>query len=110
MSRQLLDKAHEVVRAAQRLGAQNVRATVNRNRTSGVEWRDGKLDRIRESTSMGVAITLFVDGRYSQNSTSDFRSAALESFLAETIAATRRRSMPVTDDDPGPSKSARSPA
>jgi PmbA protein len=89
MSRQLLDKAHEVVRAARRLGAQDVRATVNRNRTSGVEWRDGKLDRIRESTSMGVAITLFVDGRYSQNSTSDLRSAALESFLAETIAATR---------------------
>jgi PmbA protein len=89
MSRELLEKARWLVDAAKKRGAKGVRASVYRSRNSSVEWRDGKVDRLRESTSMAASVTLFVDGRYSANSTSDMRPQALEKFLDENIAATR---------------------
>jgi PmbA protein len=89
MSQELLEKARAVVRGAQERGAQGVQAALRRNRDSRVEWRDGKLERVRENTTMRLALTLFVDGRYSAHSTSDLRRDALERFLDETIAMTR---------------------
>jgi PmbA protein len=89
MSQELLAKAKEVVRAAQQRGAQAAKANLSRNRSSRIECLDGKLDRLRESTSMGLAVSLYVDGRYSSNSTSDMRPEALATFLDETMAMTR---------------------
>lgn len=89
MSDKLLTQAKEVVRLAQKAGAQGVRASVHRSRRSRVEWRDGKLDRLRESTRVGLGVTLLVDGRYSSNSTSDLRPQALEKFLTEAVAMTK---------------------
>jgi len=86
---QLVDQAARVVEIARRGGAQHARATAFRSTDSGVEWRDGKTDRMQESVSMGIGLTLFVDGRYSSNSTSDLRPDALEDFVSENIAATR---------------------
>jgi PmbA protein len=62
---------------------------LTRQRESSVEWRDGKLDRLRESTSLGLNLTLFVDGRYSTHDTSDLRPEALSAFLGEAVAMTR---------------------
>jgi PmbA protein len=89
MTQDLLDKARGAVAAAIRRGAQGVRASARRAREGEIEWRDGKLDRLRESTEVGLGVTLFVDGRYSANNTSDLRPAAIERFLDETVAATR---------------------
>lgn len=88
-TKDLLQAAERIVAEARRLGAQQVRASVRRERKSSVEWRDGKLDRVRESTEMGASVHLFVDGRYSAHSTSDLRQSALSSFLAGAVANTR---------------------
>lgn len=89
MTEQLLAQARAAVAAAEQRGAEGVRAAVWRSRGGSVEWRDGQLDRLRESTRMGLSVTLFVDGRYSENSTSDLRDEAIQRFLDETVAATR---------------------
>lgn len=89
MREKLLNQARLVVAAARKKGAQGVRASVYRSRKSTAEWRDGKLDRIRESTRMGLSITFFIDGRYSSNSTSDLRPEALERFVDQTLSATK---------------------
>jgi PmbA protein len=89
MSKELLSKAQAVIRLANKHGAQGARATVHRNRESRVEWRDGKLDRIREHTRMGLGLTLYVDNRYSSHTTSDLRPEALERFVEQTVAMTR---------------------
>lgn len=89
MSQELMERVHAVIRGAQARGAQGVRASIGRTRNSRIEWLDGKLERLRESTTMGLGITLFVDGRYSANSTSDLRPEAIDSFLDETVASTR---------------------
>jgi PmbA protein len=89
MSATLLDQARATVQGAKKRGAADVRVSVYRNRGSRTEWRDGKLDRLRQSTRLGLSVTLFVDGRYSSNQTNDLRPEAIDSFLDETIAATR---------------------
>lgn len=85
----LLDTARAVVAAAKKHGANDARASASRQRENEIEWRDGKLDRLRESTRMSVSVSLFVNGRYSSNSTSDLRPEALDRFVAESIAMTR---------------------
>ncbi len=89
MSKELLSKAQAVIRLAKKQGAKGARAAVYRNRQSRVEWRDGKLDRIRENTRMGLGLTLYVDGRYSSHSTSDLRPEALQRFVEQTVGMTR---------------------
>lgn len=89
MSRELLTQAREYARLAKAAGADNVRAEVHRSRNSSVEWIDGGLDRIRESTEMGLSAALFVDGRYASHSTSDLRPDAVRRFLEEAVAMTR---------------------
>ncbi|MBI4701288.1 MAG: TldD/PmbA family protein [Deltaproteobacteria bacterium] len=88
-SQDLLDRARAVAEAARQRGAQGARVSVRRSRKGEVEWRDGKLDRLREATEVSLGITLFVDGRYSANSTSDLRPEAVARLLDETTAATR---------------------
>lgn len=89
MSQELLRRAHEIIGSARKRGAQDVRAYIQRYRDSRAEWRDGQLDRVRESTTMSLDLELYVDGRYSTNSTSDLRPDALGQFLDETVAMTR---------------------
>lgn len=90
MSRKkLLDLTKRAARAAQRAGAKDVRAKAYRAREVELEWRDGKLDRIRESTTQNLSLALYVDGRYSGNSTSDLREDALDTWAAELVATTR---------------------
>ena len=89
MSRELLDRVHAVIQSAETRGAQGVRAAIGRNRNSRVEWLDGKLDRLRESTTMNLSVTLYVDGRYSASSTSDLRPEAIEDFLDDIVSSTR---------------------
>jgi len=85
----LLDLSRSVVRRATKLGAQGTRVQLERVRNSSVEWRDGQLDRLRETTEQKLTATLFVDGRYAVNVTSDLRPEALDAFLAESVAGAR---------------------
>jgi len=89
MSQDLLKLAERAVRAATKAGAQGARVTVRRARESSLEWRDGKLDRLRESTRRSASVSLYVDGRYSSSTTSDLREAALDTFVADGVAMTR---------------------
>jgi PmbA protein len=89
MNDNVRDSARAAVQGALRRRAQGARAVLTRERESSVEWRDGKLDRLRESTSVGLNLALFVDGRFSTHDTSDLRPEALEAFLDEAVAMTR---------------------
>ena len=89
MSKKLLNIVKDVIKESRKLGADQVRASINRNRDSEVEWLDDRLERVRESTTMGLSIDLFVDGGYSSHNTSDLRPEAVSAFLEEGIAATR---------------------
>jgi PmbA protein len=89
MREQLLQKARSAARVAQQAGADDARAYVLRSREVRVELRDGELDRIRESTRQGLYITLYVNGRYSNNSTSDIRDESVADFVRRVAEGTQ---------------------
>jgi PmbA protein len=83
----------EIARAAMKSaldkGAREAAATVSRSRNVSLEWRDGKVEKINEATTRGLSLQLYVDGRYSQVSSSDLRKEALSTFIADSVAMTR---------------------
>lgn len=89
MSQELLQKSRQVADLIRARGADGARVSFSRNRNSRIEWLNGDLDRLRESTTMSVNVNLYVDGRYSSHATSDLRPEALESFITDAIAMTR---------------------
>lgn len=95
--------AQDAVKTALLKGAQQAAARAYRAREVSVQWRDGKLEKIQESTTRGVGLQLYVDGRYSSVNTSDLRKDALDRFIGDSLAMARSltadpfRSLP----DPG---------
>ena len=89
MSLQMMEVAKSAAHAADKAGAQHSRVRVYRLREVRVEWRDGKLDRLRESTRQAVMLELYVDGRYSDSLTSDVRPEALQDHVGKAVASAR---------------------
>jgi PmbA protein len=85
----LQDVARACVKAALAVGAGDAAATTRRSRHVTVEWRDGRIERINEATTRNVTLQLYVDGRYSQASSSDLRPEGLETFIADSVVMTR---------------------
>lgn len=84
----LLETARAAISTARTKGGKGVRATVTRSREARAEWRDGAIDRIRESTSLSLNLEIFIDGRYSSSKTSDLRATSLEKFIQDAVDMT----------------------
>ncbi len=89
-SRQMQDTARAAAEMARKAGAQQAAVGANRVRTVEVEWRDGRLERMKEATTRGLQIELFVDGRYSMVGTSDLRPDALRAFVETAVGMARK--------------------
>lgn len=89
MVENLLVTAQEAVALAQKLGAEAAFASVSRERSTGFDVRDGVIEKVTESTARRLSFRLWVEGRYSTQSTSDLRPAAVEAFVKEGVAMTR---------------------
>jgi PmbA protein len=81
--------AREAVRSAQSCGAQGVAAKVAKVREVAVQWRDGQIEQVTESTTRGLGLSLYVDGRFAAVSTSDLRPEAIPPFIADAVGMTR---------------------
>lgn len=86
---QLLDLAADAIRRARAAGAQGVVASAFRSRDVGVTYRDGAVETVKDATSRGLSLRLYVDGRYSAHDSSDLRPDALQGFVEEAVALTR---------------------
>lgn len=89
MRDELLATAAAAVETAKRAGAADAWATATRSRDVGFELRNGKLEKVEDSTSRGLSLRLFVDGRYSVHSTTDLRPEQVQAFVANGVAITR---------------------
>jgi PmbA protein len=85
----MLAIAQSCIGIAKSSGAKDAAARAYRVRDVSLDYRDGKVERISESTTRGVSIQLYVDGRFSSVSTSDLRPDALKSFISDSVALTK---------------------
>src|SRR6185436_16786551 len=82
----MLAVAQSCIGIAKSAGAKDAGARAYRVRDVSLDYRDGKVEKISEATTRGVAIALYVDGRYSTASTSDLRPDALKTFITDSVA------------------------
>jgi PmbA protein len=85
----MLAIAQSCIADAKSSGAKDASARAYRVRDVSLDYRDGKVEKISESTTRGVSIQLYVDGRYASVSTSDLRPEALKTFIADSVAMTK---------------------
>ena len=86
---ELMDAARAAAELARKHGADESAIVVSRSRGVDIEWRDGRIERVKERTRRGLSASIYVDGRYSASSTNDLRPTALDAFIAEAVANTR---------------------
>jgi PmbA protein len=85
----MLAIAQSCIAIAKSAGANDASARAYRVRDVSLDYRDGKVEKISEATTRGVAIQLYVDGRFSTASTSDLRPEALKTFIGDSVAVAK---------------------
>ena len=83
-----LDLGYWVQKKAKQLGANQSALGIRQSRSVSVDYRDGKVETLKESTQQSLWIEIFSKGRYSNHSTNDLRKESLEKFIANAIDLT----------------------
>jgi len=89
MSADLTNQALKAVELAKAAGADEVAASINQSRDVTFEYRDGALEKVKDTTSQGLGIQVFAAGRYSSHQTTDLNVERLKGFVAEAVAITK---------------------
>ncbi len=83
-----LDLGYWVQKKAKQLGATDSALGINHSRSVSVDFRDGKVEKLKESTQQSMWIEIFAKDRYSSHSTNDLRKESLEKFIANAVDLT----------------------
>ena len=83
-----LELGYWAQKKAKQLGATDSALGINHVRSVSVDYRDGKVENLKESTQQSMWIEIFSKGRYSSHSTNDLRKASLEKFIANAVDLT----------------------
>jgi len=70
-------------------GADDAWATAAQSRNVEFNYRDGALEKVKDTTSRMLAIEVYANGRYSSHQTTDLNPERLGGFLEEAVAITR---------------------
>ncbi len=89
MSADLKNRAAEAVELAKNAGAQDAWATASQGRDVEFEYRDGKVEKVKDTTSRNLAIQVYASGRYSSHQTTDLKPDRLKGFINEAVAITK---------------------
>lgn len=86
---ELQNRATQAVEIAQDAGAEEAWVSTSRNRDVEFEYRDGALEKVKDTTSQSMSVQIYADGRFSSHRTTDLAEARLKSFIEEAVAITR---------------------
>jgi PmbA protein len=78
-----------VIKHALKNGANQVAVSIGDSSSRHVEIREQKIDRLQESISNGLSLTLYVDKKYSSHTTNHLKKEELLKFVEGAIASTR---------------------
>ncbi len=70
-------------------GAEQSSVYVSNSRKIEIEYRDGQIEKLKESTQNSLSLDLYVDGKYSSHSTNNLDRTDLEKFIGETVSMTK---------------------
>lgn len=89
MPAELKRQALQGVELAKAGGADDAWVTAGRSRDVEFEYRDGALEKVKDTTSRSLAVQVYASGRYSTHQTTDLNPDRLKGFVREAVAITR---------------------
>jgi len=89
MSKDIKNLAEWSVKTAKSAGADDCRVGINSERQVEISYRERKPETIKEASTRGLSIQVYVNGRYSIQSTSDLRMDALKDFISNAVTTTK---------------------
>ncbi len=89
MSADLEQDAAEAVEIARQSGVADCVGNRDSKPRRGVRVPRRQLEKVKDTTSQGLALRIYVDGRYSSHSTTDLNPDRLRDFVREAVAITR---------------------
>jgi PmbA protein len=89
MNKEMQNLATTAIKTAKSAGANECRVGINSQRQVEISYREHKPETIKEAATKGLVAEIFVDGRYSIQSTSDLRKDALADFITKAVATTK---------------------
>jgi PmbA protein len=66
-------------------GASDCKVSISKRRAVEINYRDRKPEVIKEATTQGLYLEVFVNNRFAGKSTPDFRKSTLSGFIADLI-------------------------
>ena len=81
--------ANLVINHAIKSGASEVAVNISESSSGYIEIREQKIDRLQESISNRLSLTLYVNKKYSSHSTNHLKKADLLKFVEGAVAATQ---------------------
>ncbi len=88
MSAELGRRAAQAVAMLKTAGANDAWATARQSRDVEFNYRDGALEKVKDTTSRSLAIQVYAKGRYSSHQTTDLNPERLKGFLDQAVAIT----------------------
>ena len=74
-----------VISRTLKAGANDCKVSLSRRRAVEINYRDRKPEVIKEATTQGLYLEVFANNRYAAQSTPDFRSKTLETFITDLV-------------------------
>jgi PmbA protein len=84
-----LELARWVVKQGKKAGADDISVDVIKDRSISVDFRNGKMEELKESSQNYLSLSVFADHRYTSHNTCDLNKVSLEKFIAEAVAMTK---------------------
>ena len=81
--------ANLVINHAIKCGANEAVVTISESSSSAIEIREQKIDRLQESISNRLSLTLYVDKKFSSHTTNHLKKTELLKFVERAVAATQ---------------------
>jgi PmbA protein len=85
----MLKDARLALQIALKSGAKDAVAAISDGQSTVFEYRDGKLEKVQQSASRSLGVSLYVDGKFSSHSTTDLRPEQMRRFIEDAVALTR---------------------
>ena len=88
MNQEMIDLCDWTIKAARHAGADDCKASLSKQRFVEVEYRERKPETVKEASTQNLVVRIYVNDRYSSQSTSDLRKEALVDFIENAVGNT----------------------
>ena len=89
MSSEKVNLANWVIENTLKNGANEAAVSITKQRQVEIEFRDKKLDKLKESTQNSLTLQVYYDHKFSSHTTNDLKQETLKKFIEEAVASTK---------------------